>query len=247
VAGTHGETLLQPSPADEAAGEGEEAFVDLVAAIGTNEQAAAVVQPGEGALDDPAVATEPGAVLSLAASDDRLHAALPDEPAVLVVVVAAVGDQRPRSASRPPYPAADRRHTVEQLEQLGGVVAVATGERPGERDTAAVYKQVVLAAATASVGRAGTCLLAPFFACRWLESATARSHSSRSAACSSASSSSWSFSQTPACCQSRSLRQAVIPQPKPSSCGRCRQPIPVCNTNKMPCNTRRSSSGLRPG
>jgi hypothetical protein len=152
--------------------------VDVVAAVGADEEAAAVVEPGEGALDDPAVAAEPGAVFGLTASDDRLDAALPDEAAVLVVVVAAVGDQRPRSSSRPADAAADGRHPVEQFEQLGDVVAVAAGERPGQRDPAAVYEQVVLAAATASVDGAGTRFRAPFFACRWLESATARSHSS---------------------------------------------------------------------
>jgi len=112
------------------------------------------------------VAAEPGAVLGLAARDQRLDAALPDEPAVLVVVVAAVGDQRPWSASRPADSAADGRHPVEQLEQLADVVAIAAAERPGERDPAAVYEQVVLAAATASVDWAGTRFRAPFFACR---------------------------------------------------------------------------------
>jgi hypothetical protein len=112
--------------------------VDVVAAVGADEQSAAVVEPGEGAFDDPAVAAEPGAVLGLAACDQRLHAALPDQPAVLVVVVAAVGDQRPGSTARPADAAAHRRHPVEQFDQLGDIVAVAAGERPGERDPAAV-------------------------------------------------------------------------------------------------------------
>src|SRR5205823_11823653 len=140
-----------------------------------------------------------------------------------------------------------RRHPIEQPQQLRDVVAVAAGERPGERDPAPLYEQVVLAAAPAAVNRAGTRLRAPFFACRWLESATARDQSISPAACSSASSSACSRAHTPACCQLRNRRQAVIPQPKPSSCGRCSQPIPVCSTNKIPCNTRRSSNGLRPG
>jgi hypothetical protein len=114
--------------------------VDVVAAVGTDEESAAVVQPGEGAFDDPAVTTEPGAMLGLAASDRWLDAALPEQATVLVVVVAAVGDQRPRSASWSADAAADVRHSVEQLEQLGHVVAVAAGERPGERDTATVYE-----------------------------------------------------------------------------------------------------------
>ena len=152
--------------------------MDVVAAVGADQEAAAVVEPGEGALDDPAVAAESGAVLGLATSDDRFDAALPDEPAVLVVVVAAVGNQGARSASRPADAAADGRHSVEQLEQLGDVVAVAAGERPRERHTAAVYEEVVLAARAAAIDGAGTRFGAPFFACRWLESAIARSHSS---------------------------------------------------------------------
>jgi hypothetical protein len=82
------------------------------------------------------------------------------------VVVAAVGDQCSRSASRPASSAADGRHPVEQVEQLGDVVAVPAGERPGERDPAAVYKEVVLAPAPAAIDRAGTRFRAPFFACR---------------------------------------------------------------------------------
>ena len=90
--------------------------MDFVESVGAEQESAAVVEPGEGAFDDPAVAAEMGSVLGVAASDDRLDAALPDEPAVLVVVVAAVGDQRPRPASRPPDTAADGRHPVEQFE-----------------------------------------------------------------------------------------------------------------------------------
>jgi hypothetical protein len=191
--------------------------------------------------------SSPTAAFDLAASDDRLDSAFPDEPAVLVVVVAAVGDQRPRPAARPADAAADMWYAVGQLEQLGDVIAVAARDSPGQWDATAVYEQVVLAAGATAVDRARTRFGAPFFACRWLESAIARSHSNWSNACSSASSSSCSRSHTPACCQARSRRQAVMPQPKPSSCGRCSQPIPVCNTNKIPCNTCRSSSGLRPG
>jgi hypothetical protein len=81
------------SEADEAAAEREQGVVDVGAAFVADEQSFEVVQPGEGALDDPAVATEAGAVLGPAARDHGSDAALADEPAVLVVVVAAVCDQ----------------------------------------------------------------------------------------------------------------------------------------------------------
>ena len=152
--------------------------MDVVAAVGADQESAAVVQPGEGSLDDPALLSEAGAVVGPAAGDDRLDAAPPEEAAVLVVVVAAVGDQRPGAASWAADPAADGRDAIEQFEELGHVVAVAAGERPCERDTAAVYEQVVLAPRTAAINGARADLAAPFFAWRWLESAIARSHSS---------------------------------------------------------------------
>ena len=88
----------------------------LVAAVGTNEESAAVVQPGEGAFDDPAVAAEAGAVAGAAARDHWLDAALPDEPAVLVVVVAAVGEQRVGALPGSADTAAYRWHPVEQRQ-----------------------------------------------------------------------------------------------------------------------------------
>src|SRR5207244_673019 len=115
-------------------------------------------------FDDPAVASEPGSVSALAAGDHWCDAELADEATVFVVVVAAVGEQ---PLGSPPWPAgtpAHRRHALEQFEQLGDVVAVGGGERPGERDAAGVYEEVVLAAAPAAVNRARSCFGAPFFA-----------------------------------------------------------------------------------
>ncbi len=87
--------------------------MDVVAAVGADKQPAAVVEPGEGALNDPALASEARAVLGVATRDDGLDAAPPDQPAVLVVVVAAVGDQPLRSSSWSADATADGRHPVE--------------------------------------------------------------------------------------------------------------------------------------
>jgi hypothetical protein len=87
--------------------------VGFVAAVGAEEQSAAVVEPGEGSFDDPAVASEPGAVFGLASGDYRFDASLPDKPAVLVVVVAAVGEQPFGSSSWSADATADGRHPVE--------------------------------------------------------------------------------------------------------------------------------------
>lgn len=102
----------------------------------------------------------------MAARDDRFDAALPDETAVLVVVVAAIGEQRVRAAARSAGATADGRNAIEKLEQLRDVVAVRRRQRPRERQPATVYEEVVLAAAPAAIDRAGTRFRAPFFACR---------------------------------------------------------------------------------
>ena len=135
------------------------------------------MQPGEGALDDPAEAAEAGAVLCLAAGDDWLDPPLSELPAVAVVVVAAIADKLVGSAARSPDDAAHGRHTVDQRDQLSDVVAVTAGEREGKRDTALVDQEVVFRAQPSTVNRARARLGAPFFACTWLESTTARAHS----------------------------------------------------------------------
>jgi hypothetical protein len=140
--------------------------VDLVAAVGAYEQSAAVVQPGEGPFDDPAVAAESRSVSALPACDHRHNTQLCNQAPVLVVVVAAVGEQPLGSPPRSSDFAANGWHPLEQVEQLGDVVAVRAAQRPGKRDAAGVYEEMVLAACPAAVDRARPCLGAPFFACR---------------------------------------------------------------------------------
>ena len=48
--------------------------MDLVAAVVADEQSFELVKPGEGALDDPACASEPGAVFGLAPGNLGLDA-----------------------------------------------------------------------------------------------------------------------------------------------------------------------------
>ena len=135
------------------------------------------MEPGEGALDDPAVAAQAGAVLGLAAGNDRCDPSLSQLPAVALGVVAAVAEELVGSAARSTEDAAHGRHSVEQWDQLGNVVTVAASEREGKRGAALVDDQVVLGAQPSTVNRARARLGAPFFACTWLESTTARAHS----------------------------------------------------------------------
>ena len=67
--------------------------MDVGAAVVADEQALELVQPGEGALDDPAVAAKAGAVLALAARDLRSDATAAELAAAAAVVVAPVGSE----------------------------------------------------------------------------------------------------------------------------------------------------------
>jgi hypothetical protein len=139
--------------ADQRAGQLEQAEVDVAPALVAGAQSLEGVQPGEAALDDPAVATQPGAVCDAAASDPRRDAAGAQLAAVDVVVVAAVGEQLPWAPAGPAASAPDRRNGVDQRDELGDVVAVAAGEADGERDAAGVADQVVLGAGAPAVDR----------------------------------------------------------------------------------------------
>ncbi|GAA3014649.1 hypothetical protein JCM13580A_56820 [Streptomyces drozdowiczii] len=84
------------------------------------------------------MSAESGAVFSTTSRDQWLHAERADEAAVLVVAVAAVTEHDVGAATRSATLAPHRRHCLEQRDELGNVVAVATGEADGERDASGV-------------------------------------------------------------------------------------------------------------
>ena len=92
----------------------------------------------------------------------------------------------------------------------------------------------------------GTRCSPPFFAGMLAESRQARLQSICCAWCSLARSTLWRLSQIPAACQSRSLRQQVMPHPQPISWGKSSQGIPVRSTNKMPVSAARLETWGRP-
>ena len=68
--------------------------MDVGAAFVAGGESLEGVKPGEGALDRPAPAAQARAVVALASGDAVTDAALAQQAAVLVVVVAAVGDDQ---------------------------------------------------------------------------------------------------------------------------------------------------------
>jgi hypothetical protein len=227
---------------DQTDGETEEGLMDVVASFPADAQAAKAVQPGDGALDDVPENAQAGAVWLASFRDHRADPALPEQAPVHVVVVAAVGQQRVRASAGPADQPRDCRDLVEQGQELGDIVAVAAGQRDRERDALAVDDEVVLAARPCAVDRAGPAFGPRRAARTWEESITARDQSSFFAARSFFSSTRCSSSQSPASFHAARRRQQVMPEPKPSSCGRYSHWMPVCSTNRIPHSACRSGT-----
>lgn len=100
----------------------------------------------EASLDDPALAAQAGAVRCPAASDYGRDAECPQQPTVLVVVIATVGQD---TIGLLAWPAALAGHwpgveVFQQRDELCDVVAVPASQRDRQRDAAGVDEEMVL-------------------------------------------------------------------------------------------------------
>ncbi len=95
--------------------------------------------------------------------------ALPQEPAVLVVIVAAVREEHVGPSPGPAHDSSHCRPLVPQRQQLGDIVVVPAGQRHRERDALAVGDDVVPAARPCVVDRAGSALRLLCAAWAWEE------------------------------------------------------------------------------
>ena len=139
--------------------------MDFVAAVVADEESFELVEPCEGAFDDPAVASEARAVRGLAPRDLRGDTAAAKLTTAVVVVVAAISADTVGPASRPTDLAANRWDAIDERDQLCAVVPVAACDRPRERQPGRVYEKVMLGTVSGSINRARARLGAPFFAC----------------------------------------------------------------------------------
>jgi hypothetical protein len=201
------------------------------------------VQPGDRALHDPALAPQPGAVAAAAFGDLGDDAPLAQLAPVAGGVIRAVGKEAPGTELAV---ATGRRDAIDELGELGDIVAVCARERERQRRAPAIDDQVVLAAKARAVDRGGACLLAPPLARTCELSTTARDQSIWPASWSSSSSIWCRRFQTPASFHSCNRRQQVMPEPQPISWGRSSHGIPVFKTNRIPVSAARSGTRGRP-
>jgi len=120
--------------------------VHVGVALVADSEPAEVVQVSKAALDDPPLAAQAGAVSCAASGDHGRDPERPQQPAMLIEVIAAISEHSVWFLS---WPAALASHwasveVFDQRDQLGDVVAVAAGQRDRERDAARVDKEMVL-------------------------------------------------------------------------------------------------------
>jgi hypothetical protein len=83
-------------------------------------------------------------MLGLASGDDRLDPAGPQLAAVLVVVIATIGDHLLGALAWSADLPGNRANSINQRQKLGDVVAMAAGQADRKRDAVTVDYQVVL-------------------------------------------------------------------------------------------------------
>lgn len=204
-------------------------------------------QPGVRALDHPAVAPEPVIALDTSTGDAIPNAAALEMATAACKVVALVGMQLDGPAQWSAALAAHRWQGINQFLEDDRIMAIGPGDTEHQRDALAVRDEVALAAEFAAVRGVGACVRAPRGLGTLAPSTQARLKSSWPAPRNSASNNKCRRCHTPAACQSRSLRQQVMPLPKPNSWGRSSHGMPVRSTKRMPASASSSSSrGLPP-
>ena len=115
-----------------------------------------MVQEREGALDDPSLRAQVGAVFGVAACDQWPDAEFAYQSPVLVAVGAAVREDHGRASAGPAALAAHRRHRFQQRNRPRDIVVVAEGQRDRKRIPVPPVIRWPLAACSAPVAWASS-------------------------------------------------------------------------------------------
>lgn len=220
--------------------------MDRRATLVAHIESAKAVQPGEGAFDDPARATEAAAVGRAALGELAADAAVAEAVAVGLRIVAPVPLDEIGFPCGTARSAPEGRDGVDQGQELRHIMAVGGRQDRDERNPLRVGENVVRTPRLAAIGGVRSSFFPPRNARSDARSTTARARSIWPRRCSSVSSTAWSCFHTPARCQRTSRRQHVVPDPQPISCGNMFHGSPLRRTNRMPVKTARSGIGLRP-
>ena len=224
---------VQKAKAHQGAGQVEQPLEQVCSPLVAHPEPAAAKQPGECALNHPAIPAQPLGGVDPPSSDARSDATGTQSKAESRRVIRLVSVQLGRALAGTARLTAwtdDRWDRVDQRGQVGCVVGVGSRETDSQGDAIVIHREVVLGARLAAIGRVGAGLLTPLFARTLRESTLDRDQSMAASSPNQLRRVSCRRCQTPAACQSRSRRQQVVPLPQPSSLGNSRHGHPVRRT-----------------
>ena len=206
-----------------------------------------LVKPRQASFNHPASFTQSAAVLAVASCQQWDNTQFPQDLSQRFTVVSTVTLKCVRAFLRTTRLTTYWWNGIYQRQCLSNVMPIGTGEFMGQRNTVCISNQVVFRTRFTPVCWVRASLVPPKTARIEDESTIALEKSIWPTLRSWARRILCILSQTPAFCQSRSLRQQVIPLPQPISCGKYSQPMPVLSTNKIGVKVARSETALRPG
>jgi len=201
------------------------------------------VKPREGAFNHPAMATQSVVGVDPLARDVHLDVATAQEAAAAGDVVRFVGMDLGGATPTSMPSCANRGNRVEQRFEQDTVMAMRAAQAGDEGQPMALDCEVVCRPRFPSIRGVRPGLHAPLFVAMLALSTLTRSQSIRSASPSRSSTTRCKRSQMPACCQSRSRRQQVTPDPQPISWGSNPQRRPALRTKIM--SVKQARSGIR--
>src|SRR5579875_1668097 len=209
-------------------------------------EAPVAMQPGDEALDHPAMPTQPILRFDRDPGNPVLDAATTQKGMATRVVEGLIGLQLLGPFAALAARGARRRDRVHHVLEDDRLLATGAGDPADQGEAVALGQQVVLGPRFAPINGVSAGLFAPFWARTLEASIRARLQSSWSAAPSRFNSAWCKASQTPATCQSRKRRQQVMPLPQCISAGSDSQGMPVLRTKRIPVKQARSGSRGRP-
>jgi hypothetical protein len=221
--------------------------MNIAAAFISLPEAFELMKPRQASFNNPAGFTQSATVFGVSFGKQWNYSQFPQNFSQRVAVIGTVTLKCIRALSRAARLAAYGRNSVYQRQCLCNIMPISSSECMGQRDTICISNQVMFGTAFTPVRGIRASLLPPKTARIEDESTIALEKSVWSALRNSARRIWCILSHTPDFCQSRNLRQQVIPLPQPISCGKYSQPMPVLSTKRIPVKAAWSETGLRPG
>jgi hypothetical protein len=213
----------------------------------TNSQSSKLMQPTDSTFDYPAINAKPATMLGIPSGYFRLNTNVAQCLPICLRIIGSVCIKLLKAIARSTNLTTNRRNGINQFQQLGNIMLVGRGCLDNNGNAIAIRQNMMLRTWFSAIYRARAGFFAPPTARTVPLSTMLRSKSIWSAFRKWFSRILWIVSHSPAFCQSRNLRQHVMPLPQPISRGNISQGMPERSTNIMPVKQFRGGKGLRPG